>query len=216
VGRGRFIVIEGIDGAGTTTQANLIAQRLGDGGHKVLVTREPSDGPIGVMLRQALGGALPPPGGAWSTATLALLFAADRTDHLQREVLPALESGQWVLCDRYLLSSLAYQGAELPMAWVESINRTAAIPDLTLFVEVDPDVAEQRRGKRGGPVELFDEPKTQRKIARQYEAAVRLRARKERIRRIDGNGTVEEVLTASLAAVREELRPRRRRVSGGS
>src|SRR4051794_39709628 len=110
---GRFIVIEGLDGAGTTTQTERLATRLREEGHRVLTTREPSDGPVGMLLRQALTGRLTLPGAHAPLAdeTLALLFAADRTDHLASRVEPALGRGEVVLCDRYVLSSLAYQGA---------------------------------------------------------------------------------------------------------
>src|SRR5215471_2535238 len=112
---GCFVVLEGLDGAGTTTQAERLASRLRQAGYAVLVTREPSDGPVGTVLRRALAGgvALPHRGGPLSDHTLALLFAADRMDHLCAEILPALGKGQIVLCDRYLLSSYAYQGATL-------------------------------------------------------------------------------------------------------
>lgn len=118
---GRFIVLEGLDGAGTTTQTERLASLLRSEGHDVVTTREPSDGPVGTMLRQALTGRLGLPQGRGPLAqeTLALLFAADRTDHLHARILPALEQGKVVLCDRYVLSSLAYQGASLPMAWVD-------------------------------------------------------------------------------------------------
>ena len=123
-GRGRFIVLEGLDGAGTTTQAERIARALRERGSKVVVTRQPSDGPIGTQLRHALTGRLSLPNGRGPLTedTLALLFAADRLDHLAAIVEPALARGEIVLCDRYVLSSLAYQGSALPMAWVESIR----------------------------------------------------------------------------------------------
>ncbi len=99
---GRFIVLEGIDGAGTTTQAEAISLALRAEGRTVLTTREPSDRPVGALLRQALSGAAPLSGGkSFGPETLALLFAADRTDHLASEVIPALERGEVVICDRF-------------------------------------------------------------------------------------------------------------------
>jgi dTMP kinase len=206
-GRGRFIVLEGLDGAGTTTQAERLAAALRAEGHSVLTTREPSDGPIGTLIRQALTGRLVLPGGAGPLAqeTLALLYAADRTDHLKAKVLPALEAGQVVLSDRSVLSSLAYQGASLPLAWVESINAHAVPADLTLFVGVSIEVAARRRAARGGPEELFDAEEKQRRISRQYEAAIRLRGKREHVVRIDGDQTVEAVTADCLAQVRKLL-----------
>ena len=212
-GKGRFIVLEGLDGAGTTTQAERLAAALRADGHSVVTTREPSDGPIGTLIRQALTGRLVLPGGAGPLAqeTLALLYAADRTDHLKAKVLPALEAGKIVISDRYVLSSLAYQGASLSMAWVEAANGYAVAPDLTLFVQVSPAVAAQRRAARGGAKELFEEDALQRKIARQYEGAIRRRESQERIVRIDGEQSVEAVTEASLAEIRKLLGRKRAR-----
>jgi dTMP kinase len=212
-GRGRFIVLEGLDGAGTTTQAERLAAALRAEGHSVLTTREPSDGPIGTLIRQALTGRLVLPGGAGPLAqeTLALLYAADRTDHLKARVLPALEVGQIVISDRYVLSSLAYQGASLSMAWVEAANGYAVAPDLTLFVHVSPAVAAQRRAARGGAKELFEEDALQRKIARQYEEAIRRREAQEKIVRINGDQPVEAVTEAALAEIQAMLGRKRAR-----
>ncbi len=204
---GRLIVLEGLDGAGTTTQVERLAAALRAEGQSVLTTREPSDGPVGVLIRQALTGRLVLPGGAGPLApeTLALLYAADRTDHLRARVLPALEAGQVVLSDRSVLSSLAYQGASLPMEWVESINAHAVPADLTLFVGVSIEVAARRRAARGGPEELFDAEEKQRRISRQYEAAIRLRGKREHVVRIDGDQPVEAVTAECLAQVRKLL-----------
>ncbi|MBN8228093.1 dTMP kinase [Corallococcus macrosporus] len=208
---GRFIVLEGLDGAGTTTQTERLASVLKAEGHAVVTTREPSDGPVGTMLRQALTGRLGLPHGRGPLAqeTLALLFAADRTDHLHARVLPALEQGKVVLCDRYVLSSLAYQGASLSMEWVNTVNSHAVSPDLTLFVGVDPQVAATRRAVRGGPAELFEADEAQRRIALQYLKAIELRENHERIVHIDGELSVEAVTEACLVEVRQVLARKR-------
>jgi len=205
---GRFIVLEGIDGAGTTTQAELLRTELGREGRQVLTTGEPSDGPIGTLIRQALTGTLHPPiqWGALSDDALALLFAADRLDHLRAQILPALERGQVVICDRYLLSSLAYQGSILPVDWVEQINARAISPDLTIFLEVNAEIAAERRASRGGKAELFENPERQRKVIQQYLAAIRSRGGKERIARVDGNRPLAEVSAEVLSLVRQELK----------
>lgn len=204
---GRFIVLEGIDGAGTTTQAELVSAALRREGWEVLTTREPSDGPIGALIRQALSGKLPLSGrDGPSDETLALLFAADRSDHLWAQILPALQRQQVVICDRYLLSSLAYQGAVVPMDWVEQINAQAVAPDLTIFLEVDAAIAAERRSARGGEAELFENPQRQRKVIEQYLTAIRSRSGKDRIARLDGNRPIAEVSAEILDLVRRELK----------
>ena len=164
--RGRFIVLEGIDGSGTTTQAARLVASLRAAGQVVVGTREPSEGPMGLLLRQALTRRLV----GISDRVLALLFAADRLDHLASLVEPALAEGKVVVSDRYVLSSLAYQGMRLPLAWVEALNAAARPADLTLYLDVDVRTASRRRHVRGGPVELFDADPVQRSVARAYAA----------------------------------------------
>jgi dTMP kinase len=165
---GRFIAIEGIDGSGTTLQTRALADWLGQRGHTVLETREPSHGAIGALIRERLSvraAALDP-------AALALLFAADRLDHITREVEPACRAGGVVLSDRYLLSSLAYQSLDCDAEWVRQINARAPRPDLTLLLEVPADVAfarVQRRAAAGQAAEeRFDALDLQRRIADNY------------------------------------------------
>ena len=203
---GRFIVLEGIDGSGTTTQAARLAASLRASGHPVVSTREPSDGPLGVVLRQALTRRLV----GLSDRVLALLFAADRLDHLASVVEPALAKGKVVVSDRYVLSSLAYQGMRLPLAWVEALNAAARPADLTLYLEVDPGTAARRRQGRGGTEELFDADEVQRAVARAYRRVVRKHARAQRVVRVDGRAAPDEVAREILSRVRAVL-PRRAR-----
>ncbi len=198
---GRLVVLEGIDGSGTTTQAARLAASLREAGHAVVSTREPSDGPIGMVLRQALTRRLV----GLSDRMLALLFAADRLDHLASVVEPALAEGKVVVSDRYVLSSLAYQGMRLPLGWVEALNAAARPADLTLYLEVDPRTAARRRHGRGGTVELFDADDVQRSVARAYARVVRRHARAERVVRVDGRATPDEVAQEILSRVRAVL-----------
>lgn len=165
--RGRFIAIEGIDGSGTTLQTRAVGDWLTARGHRVLETREPSTGAIGALARQRLSVHADA-----DPITLALLFAADRLDHIAREVAPALAAGAVVLTDRYLMSSLAYQALDCDQAWVRQINRHAPPPDLTLVLDVPADVAfarAQRRTAGGGSVaERFDALELQRRLADHY------------------------------------------------
>ncbi len=211
--RGSFIVIEGLDGAGTTTQCIELAKSLRAAGREVYVTNEPSNGPIGTMIRQALGGrlVLPQKLGALTPHTLALLFAADRVDHVAVEIEPALARGAVVLCDRYVLSSLAYQGSQVGMAWVDSINEQALTPDLTIFLNIDLRVAARRRKARGLAEELYETDEAQRRTSKQYRQAILLRANAgERIVTVDGSQPIEAV-TAQALEVIATFKPARRK-----
>ncbi|MFM2153676.1 MAG: thymidylate kinase [Pseudomonadota bacterium] len=201
-----FIVFEGLDGAGTTTQAHRLVAALESLGHRAHFTREPSDGPLGTMLRQALAGRLSLPGGARLTPeTLALLFAADRTDHLAAEVRRLTASGVTVVCDRYVLSSIAYQGQELDPAFVRAINTKATPPDVTLYVRVTPETALQRRSGRHLGDELYEKLETQRRVAARYDAAAEAERETHRVVTIDGEQSIEAVSADVLAAVRPHL-----------
>jgi dTMP kinase len=194
---GHFIVIEGIDGAGTTTQTRLLCERLGERGLVAHATREPSDGPIGRLLREMLHGQHAPVSGA----AMTLLFAADRMDHLAREIEPQLLRGVHVVSDRYYHSSLAYQSEEAERALVAAANRSARTPDLTLFLRVRPQVAAERRHQQGRQTERYDDHALQERIARNYQALCEERAARERIVVIDGEQPVDAVLAACLDQV---------------
>ena len=198
-----FIVFEGLDGAGTTTQAHRLVAALEAAGHKAHFTREPSDGPLGTLLRQALGGRLTLPGGARLTPeTLALLFAADRTDHVASEIRRLTEAGVTVVCDRYVLSSVAYQGQELDSAFVQAVNAKAPAPDLTLYVRVSPETALKRRSGRHLGEELYEKLETQRRVAALYDALAASEHAAQRVVTIDGEPGIDAVAAACLAAVK--------------
>jgi dTMP kinase len=162
---GQLIAIEGIDGAGTTTQARSLVEWLNASGYAAHLTCEPSAGPMGVLLRDVLGQRTRP----MDPAAVALLFAADRVDHIRVEIEPNLARGTHVVTDRYIYSSLAYQSINLDYEWVAEINRLAPEPDLTIYVRTDPDLACQRRQHRGSAEELYDGMDLQRRIAARYD-----------------------------------------------
>lgn len=144
---GLFIVFEGGDGAGKSTQAAAVQARLEAAGHAVLRTREPGGTPIGEKLRSLV---LEHGHGEIDARTEALIFAASRAAHVQQVILPALERGEIVLCDRFIDSSVAYQGAgrELGIAAVRDINLWATaslLPDVTVLLDVAPDDGRDRR-----------------------------------------------------------------------
>lgn len=206
-----FVVLEGIDGSGTTTQAARLAQRLEERGARVHATREPSTGPIGRLLRQALTGSLEQDGApvALDFCTMALLFAADRMDHVRREIEPALARGEVVISDRYYLSSLIYQSETSPDAarylpWLTTLNAQALRPDLTIVLAVDAGVALERRQARGGAAELFEVPELQVRLAARYAEAARYLP-EDRIAVLDANATQDRVEAAIFAALEPEL-----------
>jgi dTMP kinase len=195
MGRGLFLVLEGADGVGTTTQAAALVNALNGLGLRAHGTAEPSRGPIGKLAREMLRGDQPR---ASIHRELALLFAADRLDHLGREVEPLLAEGVHVVSDRYLLSSLVYQGLDLPLSWVEAINRHARPPDATLLLELPVHTAMTRLRARGGDKEIFDDPETQLRVHERYaDLADRVNGI-----RVDGAGTVVEVTARLVAALR--------------
>lgn len=197
----KLIVLEGIDGAGTTTQTRRLVDALAARGVAAHATREPSDGPVGRLLREILAGKHAP----IDATTMALLFAADRADHIQREVAPALAEGKVVVSDRWYHSSLAYQGTEEERAWIAELNRRARRPDLTLFVQVDPTVAARRRADAHRTEELFDAAEVQRKVAAGYRAVMAELSRSERIEALDGERPVDEVAAECLRLVLEVI-----------
>jgi dTMP kinase len=209
--RGVFLVFEGIDGSGTTTQAARCAEELLRRGRRVHVTREPSTGPIGSLIRLALTHRVPLPE-ARRAEQMALLFAADRLDHVAHEIEPHLEAGAVVISDRYDLSSLTYQStsaASVPgspdtmVRWIRECNRHARRPDATVVLDVSPDVAAARRAARGGVRELFDDADLQRRLAAAYLRAEDL-VPGDRVIHIDGDRDADAV-TAAIAAAIEPL-----------
>jgi dTMP kinase len=180
--KGIFIVIEGLDGSGKTTQSKFLAKKL-EKTHKVLLTAEPSLGKIGTFIREDYlyeDKRLP-------TEAEALLFAADRIEHLYSEVKPALEEGKLVICDRYIYSSLAYQGsAGLSLEWIKTVNARALQPDFSIFIDVPPEHVIERLQRKKSVMETLE---TQQKVRQVYLKYVE----KGELVRIDGDRSKETV-----------------------
>jgi dTMP kinase len=189
--RGVFICIEGLDGCGKTTQAKLLVKALRKAGYCAIYTAEPSRGKIGRFIKQyCLHGRQ-----RASIVVEALLFAADRVEHLEREVIPALKGGIVVVSDRYVFSSLAYQGAAgLNLKWIERVNEHAIMPDLALFIDVEPEVAIGRVKPKKSVMENLE---TQRKVREVYMKFVE----SGKLVRIDGNKPKAEVAKNVLDVV---------------
>ena len=195
VSKGVFICLEGLDGCGKTTQAKLLVRRLRKSCDAVY-TAEPSRGHIGRFIkRHCLHSDK-----RGSGVVEALLFAADRFDHVENTVLPALKKGQIVVSDRYVYSSLAYQGATgLGLEWIENINEHAVRPDLAIFIDVKPETVVQRLKPRKSVMENLE---TQRKVRKIYVRFVE----KGELVRVDGNKSKGEVAADLSAVVQRFLR----------
>ncbi len=194
--QGLFIALEGIDGSGTTTQSARMALALRGMGYEVHTTQEPSSLFLGKHIRSLLSAESP----VWDE-TLALLFAADRLEHIRHEIQPLLKKGCVVISDRYTWSSLAYQGFVLPMDWVASVNRYAQAPRCSFFLNVTPETALKRRLERGGVEERFDALEKQRAIAQAYEKALQYTHLLGEVVQVDAEQEVGQVTSALLAHV---------------
>lgn len=174
VKRGRFIVFEAIDGSGTSTQARLLHDYLFNKGYQVYLTEEPTPGPIGNLIRQALTRRLRMTGDKkLNDRQLAFLFAADRHDHLYNEVdgvMRKVEEGWIVICTRYLLSSLVYNcNEEKELAFVRHLNSEFPLPDLTLFLDCPLDVCLTRLNK-GRPVQdIYENREKLQRVRENYD-----------------------------------------------
>ena len=200
-----FIAIEGLDGSGGTTQVRELAAWSTTQAKPVLCTREPTDGPIGRLIRRALSPS--DEASVLSDAVLPYLFAADRRDHLDRRVLPALHAGTTVITDRYVPSSLAYQGLTIGVDAAFELNAAFRAPDLTVVLEVSPEECMRRIAARGGTLERFEDLDRLTAIRTCYAAGLaRLEQRGDRILRVDVTRPVRDVAARIRAAV-EVLSP---------
>lgn len=193
---GRFIAFEGGEGAGKSTQARLLASSLEGRGMEVLLTREPGGTAGAESIRHLL---LDPPAPGWNAAAEALLFAAARADHVERAIRPALERGAWVVCDRFLDSSRAYQGgaggiADADLLELHRIGSGGLLPDRTLLLELPAEEAGDRLSRRdaGGSDAIGGRgAEYHGRVAHRF--ADMAAAEPQRFRRIDARGAEEEV-----------------------
>jgi len=204
---GRFIVFEGLDGAGTTTQSRMLAERLQHKGRTVHLAHQPSDGHVGQLIRQILAGRAATAQadgklGVVDERVMALLFAADRLDHLGSQIEPHLARGEDVILDRYTLSSLAYQGASVSHEFIQAANRYARKPDLTLFIYVPASVALERVRARAAKLERYETATQLQAIEREYSRLVGTLAS---VVSIDGTRPMAEVADLCFAALQQQL-----------
>jgi dTMP kinase len=183
--RGLLICIEGLDRSGKTTQSHLLVENLKSKGFEAVYTTEPSNGEIGRFIRRYVLQRHK----RISAHIEALLFAADRIDHVEREIKPMLNEGKIVVSDRYIYSSFAYQGAAgLDMRWIREINRMVPEPDLAIYLEVPIEVIMERLKRKRGK-SIMESREIQEKVREVYIKLVK----DGKLIMVDGNRPIVEV-----------------------
>jgi len=189
-----FIAFEGIDGSGKSTQVKLLNEKLTAEGHKVYTTFEPTDSPIGSLIRNIFKGRM-----TADHKTIAALNVADRLDHLHNEInglLKKLEEGYTVITDRYYFSSYAYHGVHVDIDWVIAANALSAAtlkPDINIFIDVDPEVSMKRLNNTRGTIELYETLDNLQQVRAKFLEAFDKLKGEEHIVTINGNQTVADI-----------------------
>ncbi|MFH0832855.1 MAG: dTMP kinase [Candidatus Aenigmatarchaeota archaeon] len=184
---GKFIVFEGLDGSGITTQATLLRNHSISNGYDTLLTKEPTDGLIGGIIKSALKK-------EWkiSPITLQILYAADRSHHLENEIEPALKANRIVVCDRYIMSSLAYGSLDINKDVLQNLNKNFKKPNLTIIIDTQPKICIERMKKARHHLELFE---NESKLVQIRNAYLSMKNYFPDTYIVDGNRGVEEVFS---------------------
>ena len=191
-----FIAFEGIDGSGKSTQVKKLTDKLKQEGHKVYATCEPTDSPIGAIIRNVFNHRLEA-----DHRTIAGLFVADRLDHLLNKtngILKKLEEGYTVITDRYYFSSYAYHGTHMALDWVIDANSLSADllrPDLNIYIDISPEVSMERIIKDRNTIELYETKENLENVREKYFEAFELLKEKENIFITEGNRPPEQIAT---------------------
>jgi len=197
--RGKIIAIEGIDGSGKTTVSTEIYSYLSSRGIPVYYSFEPTYMKIGSIIHRFLRGEIP-----LDPHSQALLFAADRLEHLSREIIPHIKQGENVILDRYVHSSYAYQGALLnDLKWVVTINKFALAPDLAIYIDAPPSTAIKRiKKKKGSKLSIYEHARFLGKVRNIYKLFVK----KGELIEIDGTKEKDQVISNALVLVCKNLK----------
>ncbi|MDY5930456.1 MAG: dTMP kinase [Candidatus Ornithospirochaeta sp.] len=193
-----FIVFEGLDGAGTTTQIRLLSRNLGRIGYECIATHEPTENPIGRLVRQVLQKKV-----TTTMHALALLYSADRHDHLYNDgygIVNELRNGRTVLSDRYFFSSIAYQAVECDESFISSIN-DYPLPQIVIFIDTPADECIRRIDKRGEEKELFDRREFLEKVRKNYIRQFESLPEGVALITVDGMKSVDEIEKEILGKV---------------
>jgi len=203
---GIFVVMEGIDGAGKSTQAKLLAKWFEKKGYEVVLTKEPTDTAFGKLIRRLVltGGKEGIIDGARiSHEAEALLFAADRAEHVHKLIKPSLESGKVVISDRYFYSSLAYQWARgLDLKWLIDLNRFAVRPDLVVLLDLPVKESMKRINGRGIKTEFDKIVELQKKVRENY---LKLAEMFPEIKIVNAQNSIEDIHRDIVGLVEQEI-----------
>lgn len=205
--KGRFIVFEGIDGAGKTTQVELLKKALEARGEKVYVTAEPTSLPSGKELRRVLSGEIKK-----SDCEIAAMFTLDRIAHnidSDCGIEKLLSEGYYILCDRYYYSTLAYQGSVVDYSWVRALNVDCPEirhPDLCLFLDLTPEVSMARISAGRESTEIFENVETLKRVRDSFMKVINDLGKTESIKVIDASADIEAVASRIIDAVLENKR----------
>jgi dTMP kinase len=189
-----FIAFEGIDGSGKSTQVKLLSEKLKQEGHKIYSTFEPTDSHIGSFIKSIFKGKIEA-----DHKTIAALFLADRLDHLLNKtngLLKKMEEGYTIICDRYYFSSYAYHGTHMPIDWVIEANSLCADllrPDLTVFIDVPPEIGMQRLSEDRNMMELYESLDNLRNVREKYMESFEKLRHEENIFITNGNRSFEAI-----------------------
>jgi len=196
--KGLFIVFEGLDGSGQSTQAEFLVSRLREEGYPAFATKEPTNNVIGGLIRGQLTH-------DWKTGMecLQLLFAADRAHHLNREITPALKGGKIIVSDRYFFSTVAYGSLDLDREWLLGLNEKFVYPDLTFLLKVPPkDCLKRIQGSRF-ELELFEQEQNLRRVWQTYDW---LSKKFHKVCVLDGTQSRVQIAGEVFELVRRELK----------
>lgn len=194
---GLFIDFEGLDGSGSVVQAELLYGVLSKQGYRTILTKEPTNSLVGGLIRGALSK-------EWKvdSDSLQLLFASDRAQHLNNEIIPNLEAGKIIISDRYAFSSIAYGSLDSDPKWIEKVNDKFIIPDLTFLIKVDPKICARRMKESHYGLELYRQEKNLAKVWRSY---LKISKKYKNVYIIDGEQKEHEIIENILKIVKKRL-----------